>query len=352
MKPERNSSFELLRLLCIYGIIVMHIWGSIDSAMTPGNTVWHVLANSVGNVGVTCFILISGYFGIRFDLKKLIRLDLMVIFFTVAGTLAVGDFGAKALIKACIPVISRQYWFITCYFALCILAPFLNRIPERLSREAFRNLLLVFLLLFSVIPTFTTYDIMQDAGKGLAHFIMIYLTGRYLALYHGNAAYRSGRLVSGFLLSTAIIFLSDGALTFWHDGVIYSTFARDCSLFIIASAVLLVLCFSQMRFTNRVINRAAGDVLAVYVLDSFVRTLFGRAVDLNNYLTEWYLPFFVLGYAAAVVIATALLNEVRRLTIGRIEPWLSEILATVWNKIQTLLLAVSRRLLGFFLQKR
>ncbi len=352
MKPERNSSFELLRLLCIYGIIVMHIWGSIDSAMTPANTAWHVLANSIGNVGVTCFVLISGYFGIRFDLKKLIRLDLMVIFFTLLGTLALGDFGAKALIKACIPVISRQYWFITCYFALCILAPFLNQIPERLSRGSFRNLLLVLLLLFSVIPTFTTYDIMQDAGKGLAHFVMIYLLGRYLALYHGNAGYRRGRLVSGFLLSTAIIFALDGTLTFLHDGVVYGTFARDCSLFIIASAVLLMLCFSQMHFTNRVINRAAGDVLAVYVLDSFIRALFKRVVDLNAYVTEWYLPFLVLGYAASVVMTAVLLNEVRRLTIGRIEPWLSGILAAVWDKIQTVLLAVANRLLGVFLQKR
>ncbi|MBP3489046.1 MAG: acyltransferase family protein [Roseburia sp.] len=352
MKPERNSSFELLRLLCIYGIIVMHIWGSIDSAMTPANTAWHVLANSIGNVGVTCFVLISGYFGIRFDLKKLIRLDLMVIFFTLLGTLALGDFGVKALIKACIPVISRQYWFITCYFALCILAPFLNQIPERLSRGSFRNLLLVLLLLFSVIPTFTTYDIMQDAGKGLAHFVMIYLLGRYLALYHGNAGYRRGRLVSGFLLSTAIIFALDGTLTFLHDGVVYGTFARDCSLFIIASAVLLVLCFSQMHFTNRVINRAAGDVLAVYVLDSFIRALLERAVDLSTYLTEWYLPFLVLGYAVVVVVTAILLNEVRRLTIGRIEPWLSGILAAVWDKIQTVLLAVANRLLGVFLQKR
>lgn len=31
-------------------------------------------------MGVTCFILLSGYFGIRFDFKKLIRLDLMIIF--------------------------------------------------------------------------------------------------------------------------------------------------------------------------------------------------------------------------------------------------------------------------------
>lgn len=351
MKTERNSSFELLRLLCIYGIIAMHTFGSIDSAMAPGSIVSQVLVNSIGNAGVTCFILISGYFGIRFDLKKLIRLDLMIIFFTLLGTIAVGNFSVKTLIKACIPVISRQYWFITCYFALCILAPFLNQIPERLSQAQFRNLLLVLLLLFSVIPTVTTYDIMQDAGKGLAHFVMIYLLGRYLALYHGTLAYRKGHLGLGILLSTVLIFALDGMLTFLHDGTVYNTFSRDCSLLIIASSVFIVLCFSQMHFTNRIVNRVAGDVLAVYVLDSFIRTLLGRVFDLSIYAAVWYLPLLVLAYAAVVVLIAILLNEVRRLTIGRIEPWLSSLLAALWDKVQALLLAIANRLFGFFLQK-
>lgn len=184
MKHERSSNFELLRLLCIFGILVMHTFAGIDTAASPGNMLANVFANSLFNTGVTCFILLSGYFGIRFDLKKLIGLDLMVIFFTVVGTVALGDFGCKDLIKSCIPVLSRRYWFITCYFVLCILAPFLNQMAERLEREHFRRLLLLLLLVFSLIPTVTTYDVMQDAGKGLAHFVMIYLLGRYLARYH------------------------------------------------------------------------------------------------------------------------------------------------------------------------
>ena len=132
MKHERSSNFELLRLLCIFGILVMHTFAGIDTAASPGNMLANVFANSLFNTGVTCFILLSGYFGIRFDLKKLIGLDLMVIFFTLLGTVALGDFGVKDLIKSCIPVLSRRYWFITCYFVLCILAPFLNQMAERL----------------------------------------------------------------------------------------------------------------------------------------------------------------------------------------------------------------------------
>lgn len=350
MKNERNSSFELLRLFCIFGIIVMHTFAGIDTTGSALNTALHVLTNSLFNTGVTCFILISGYFGIRFDLKKLISLDLMIIFFTVAGTVALGDFGVKALVKSCIPVLSRQYWFITCYFALCILAPFLNQIPKRLERKQFRSLLLVLLLLFSVIPTFTTYDIMQDSGKGLVDFVMAYLMGRYLSLYYGQAQRKNGRLVLGVVLSTLVIFCLDGTLTF-RQGVIYTTFARDCSLFILFSAVLILLLFANMQFTSRIINRGASNVLAVYVLDAVLRTFFNRYIDLNSYAEKPYLIFIVFGYVALVVIAALLINEVRRFTIGRIEPWLSGLLASLWYKVQSLLIAWMQKLLGFFVQK-
>ena len=205
MKHERSSNFELLRLLCIFGILVMHTFAGIDTAASPGNMLANVFANSLFNTGVTCFILLSGYFGIRFDLKKLIGLDLMVIFFTLLGTVALGDFGSKDLIKSCIPVLSRRYWFITCYFVLCILAPFLNQVAELLEREHFRRLLLLLLLVFSLIPTLTTYDVMQDAGKGLAHFVMIYLLGRYLARYHTGHCSKK-RLLLGIAGSTTLIF--------------------------------------------------------------------------------------------------------------------------------------------------
>lgn len=350
MKSARNSSFELLRLLCIFGIITMHTFASIDTGASTLNTSINVLVNSLFNTGVTCFILISGYFGIRFDLKKLISLDFMIIFFTLAGTILLGDLGIKTLIKSCIPVLSRHYWFITCYFALCILAPFLNQIPEHLSREHFRNLILILLLIFSVIPTITTYDIMQDAGKGLVDFVMIYLLGRYLSLYHKEKSYRNSRLLLGLVLSTVIVFGMDLALTL-KQGVIYSTFSRDCSILIIFSSVLILLLFSQMHFTSHFVNRAASNVLAVYVLDQTLRTLLNRYIDLNTYAAEPYLILIVLGYVAVVVVAALLINEIRKLTIGRIEPWASGLLAGLWYRLQNALVTLVQKWMGFFLKE-
>lgn len=346
MKKERSSNFELLRLLCIFGILVMHTFAGIDTTVSTQNLLLQVFCNSLFNTGVTCFVLISGYFGIRFDLAKLVRLDLMIIFFTLAGTLLLGDFGIKTLIKACIPVISRQYWFISCYFVLCILAPYLNLIPEKMKKEQFRTLLLVLLLVFSVIPTVTTYDIMQDAGKGLADFVMVYLIGRYLALYCSGPL-RIRRLLTGIALSVGIVFAADAARSL-ASGVIYTTFARDCSFFIIFASVLLLLLFQELRFKNGIINRAAGNVLAVYVLDGFLRAFLNRYIDWELYAGKWYLIFFVFAYVLAVMLAAILANELRKFTIGRVEPWLSERIVRLWERLRAWLLRLADKALTYF----
>lgn len=71
----RKSNFELLRLFCIFGIVVMHAMGNIDTSLSVWNTESHIFVNALFNTGVTCFILISGYFGIKFRLEKLIEMD-------------------------------------------------------------------------------------------------------------------------------------------------------------------------------------------------------------------------------------------------------------------------------------
>lgn len=347
MSKDRSSNFELLRLLCIFGILMMHTFGGIDTSVSFFNTEIHVLVNSIFNMGVTCFILLSGYFGIRFDFKKLIRLDLMIIFFTIFGTIAVGKLGIKALIKSCIPVISRYYWFISCYFFLCFLTPFLNQIPEKLSKENFEKLLAVLLFLFSVIPTFGFFEIMQDGGKGLVHMVMIYLLGRYLALYH-NRSHNTGRLFLGLFLSIGFIFLSDSSLTFVR-GKLYTTFCRDCSIFIIFGSVMVLLLFRELNFHSRFINRAAGNVLAVYVLDGTVQTFLLKWIDFKPYAGSWFLVFLAIGYALAIMIIACLLNEVRKATIGRLEPWLVNVVNAVVMWGVNAVRGVVRRLLTYFI---
>lgn len=330
VKKERNSSYELLRLLCIYGIVVMHASAGAVGAESALNREFHILCNSLFNVGVTCFILISGYFGIRFSLQKLVRMELMTVLFSVISTLLSGEFGIRELLKSCLPVLTRRYWFISCYFALFVLAPFLNEAAGRMERARFRQLLLALLLIFSFVPTLTGYDVMQDAGKGLADFVMVYLIGRYLALYH-KRPHEKKRLAAGFVCCILAIFALDSARTI-ISGELYSSFSRDCSALIILAAVLLLLLFGEMRIKSAAINRLAGSVLAVTVLDGGIQSFLRRQLfDPCSFAGGALFPPLLLGYSALVVAIGILLNELRKLLFGWAEPAICSFAERAWN---------------------
>ena len=80
VKKGRNSSIELLRIVCLVMIFWMH---AADSGVANGISAWIDIAVAViGNIGVSCFILISGYYGIRLDVKKMMHLECMLLFYS------------------------------------------------------------------------------------------------------------------------------------------------------------------------------------------------------------------------------------------------------------------------------
>ena len=188
---------------------------------------------------------------------------------------------------------------------------------------------------------------MQDGGKGLVHMVMIYLLGRYLALYH-NHSHNIHRLLLGLLVSVGFIFLADSTLTFLR-GKLYTTFCRDCSIFIIFGSVMILLLFREINFHSRFINRAAGNVLAVYVLDGTVQTFLLKWIDFKPYAESWFLAFLAVGYVLAIMVIACLLNEVRKATVGRLEPWIVNVVDRVVMWIVNVVRGVVQRLLTYFI---
>ena len=73
---ERESSFELIRVIAQYFIVLYHLLLKIVYDTTNiefYRAMWLPL-----HIGVPLFVMISGYFGIKTDLKRLIKLVGMV----------------------------------------------------------------------------------------------------------------------------------------------------------------------------------------------------------------------------------------------------------------------------------
>lgn len=152
----RNSSLELLRLICILGIVIMHANGPLMKETTVINMIWIQLENGLFQAGVSIFILISGYFSIQTTIERVLKLELKVWIYSIISGIIIYFFIDNSfirLIKSILPIITNKYWFLTCYMLLMIFAPFINYVIDKISKVQYKKMLTMMLFIFFIIPT-------------------------------------------------------------------------------------------------------------------------------------------------------------------------------------------------------
>ena len=172
----RNSNIELLRILCMFMIILWHLNIAVEqNGVSPfilKDTIYSLTA-----VAVNCFILISGYWGIRFKLKSIITLFLQCLFYSIVTGLCVHYItGAHwDIIKILLPISTNQWWFITTYIMLYLSAPLLNKAIENTKNLSYN------ILAFSLICVYFGYIFKNpnnSSGHSYLQFVFIYIIGR------------------------------------------------------------------------------------------------------------------------------------------------------------------------------
>ena len=95
MAAERESNIELLRIVSMLMVVLVHIDGAslgLPQALTVAATtrdVWQLAVEALVIIGVNCFTLISGYFGIRLRVRTALGYLFQCLFYAVAmATLA------------------------------------------------------------------------------------------------------------------------------------------------------------------------------------------------------------------------------------------------------------------------
>ena len=136
----RNSGIELFRALLMFGICMCHSVGA-------GGYIWAPLRN-VCMMCTVGFIFITGWFGIHFSLKRIVRLLGIALFALAVVILMDWWFNGGVTKNPATRLI--QWWFLNAYLALMIISPVLNSIvtclessDAKVQREAFFAVALV-----------------------------------------------------------------------------------------------------------------------------------------------------------------------------------------------------------------
>ena len=189
----RNSNIELLRLLCIVMIISMHIFGLHKDNLGTAGIAALSFNNAVCNMGVSIFILISGYYGIRFKADKLIDLVNIALFWSLALFAMDLDHSAKNVVRSIFPVFTGKYWFLTVYIIISCLAPYIDKMISQITKRQFMALIVVLGMFFVVAPSLLMLEIMHDSGKGVMNMLLVYLIGRYGTIWTTKTPHRIDR---------------------------------------------------------------------------------------------------------------------------------------------------------------
>lgn len=320
---ERNSAVELLRIVSMLFVIVLHFnrWGinqsilEMTGRLTLENSIGH-LVESLTIVAVDVFVLISGYFGIRFKLKGILRLFLICFTWGLLSYLLYCIFGQqsislKKLLARFLAFTHNKWWFIIAYLYLYLASPLLNAAIEKLRKHDF----LVILLLYSISTIYIGYfrDMGDNRiGMSFVQFVFLYLLGRFIHNFYTIESFRKNRwkYVILYLLFTLSTFSLALANQKWlHLSIPFLRPYPYNSPLIIGASICL-LCFSlSFSFYNKFVNLISGSVLCAYLLqDSSYFGYLWLYPTINLYLNEHSLPqkYFLLFFISIVFLCVCL----------------------------------------------
>ena len=157
-KRERDSNMELLRILAMVLVMIVHANFRALPVPTQMETINFTLSSllrfnteSISIVCVDVFVLLSGWYGIRFRWERLGELLFQIVFFVAIITIATANFTQKHIHLYTLLLLDKwDYWFVKAYVCLYFFSPVLNSFIQNTSKKKFKNFLLIYFLFQTV----------------------------------------------------------------------------------------------------------------------------------------------------------------------------------------------------------
>lgn len=323
-RTQRNSNVEVLRMFVMFGILLWHVtvhgYGLAHMGDFNMLTVEHGMMNSLSVAlfasCVDLFVLISGYYGIRFSLKTLARFEGQAIFYsyiTALGAFVLMENIEILSTRFWFPIICGRWWFLTTYIMLSLIAPILNEGIRRLTERQH----LTIIILFVIINCFGYLFIRREwNGQNLQSFILIYIIGQYLRAYKDKYRLLADRGKMSLALAACVAINFAAVYFCLQEGAAYPKLVHRYMMLylsysnpviVLQSVLILCLALTLAPTYDKRINLTAKHVFGVYLITE------GIGSRLYKALRGLFDNSFLLGMAACIVVfALCLLIEAAR----------------------------------------
>lgn len=348
-EKERNSAYELMRIVSMLLIVLYHVimHGKVlENCQNESLKIIFEFIKFITLVHVNSFILVTGYYQIESNFKqskvwsllnanwfyRILIVALLLIFNIVS-------IDKVTFIKEVFPINLNEYWFFKNYLLLYCLTPFINKGIEKMSKNNYRKMIVVLFIIFSIIPSLTGGLYFDNSGYTLYHFIFLYILGAYLKKYPLSKSYIF-RVASRNMYKIILIFIFftcafSNYILYKYSmavagvntilGEISSYASRASILYNNPLVVIQSICFFEyfgtLNFKSKIINKIASLVFGIYLIhdNNFSRELMYIFLKIDNGpIYSYKFVFYVLFIVILIYIISAIIEYIRQILFKKI----------------------------------
>lgn len=324
-KASRESNYELLRIVLMLAIVMHHIIVHGGGLVHPQNvalgagTYQMLFIEAFLLFPVDCFVILSGYHGIKLSPRKILNFWGLCAFYSI-GISAIFFFHSELrlgdLVRSFVPISTTAWWFVSCYFYLMLCSPFLNEITEMSDKRKAAYLLLLMFMICSYWGFTAKKAIFSSTGSSLASFAFMYCLGRFLRKYDAKISLPYG--LAGYFCSAIIILMASvNAMTSNNPNALWALYDY-ANPAIVIQAVCVLLIFKRLRFSSAMINAVAASAFSVYLIHDheYVNRIIYRHLPVDSWSRSPAFVVYVTGCATLVFICCITIDFARKFFVS------------------------------------
>jgi len=238
----------------------------LDSLYTnPLKSIVLIELNSLSSVCVNCFVLISGYFSIKWKFRSLGALVFQVLFWSIIGVVIAASLKiqfAYSIINS-FTVFFKGRWFVPAYMTLYVIAPILNKFIEVCTEKELGKYIVLFYV-YSCVMCYLCKSEEFNRGMSFINLIGVYLIGAYLKRstlkWFKTTSFESLMIYGGLSVFLSVLSVLSMIIGFaWSPQWFLNPI-------VIVMSVYLFLFFKNLDIGEiKIVNYIAASAFAVYL---------------------------------------------------------------------------------------